>query len=88
MDKRQYNSTFGVPRFIERIQQKEIGAFKGGKKMKYTPVGDIEMDRIYSYIDETLNKLGIEHDETVAQIIVNSICRDGVEICSIKLKKK
>jgi len=47
----------------------------------YTPAGAIVLDRVYSNIDKLLNTLEIPHDETVAKMVVDAICQDGVDIC-------
>lgn len=54
----------------------------------FEPVGEIALQRIYSYIDETLDTLGIEHDESIAVMIVNSICRDDFKICRKESKNE
>ncbi len=48
---------------------------------KYKPVGALTLNRVYCKIDKCLDLLGIEHDESVAQILINAICRNGIEIC-------
>ena len=49
--------------------------------IEYIPIGSIVEDGVYSAIDKKLDALGIEHDETVAEMIVAAICSDGIEIC-------
>jgi len=47
----------------------------------YTPIGSLVMERVYSAIDGVLDDFNMEHNETVAQLIVNAICKGDVDIC-------
>ena len=48
----------------------------------YKPIGSIVFECVCAEIDKLLTELNIGHDESISQMIVNRICKDGLEICN------
>jgi len=61
-------------KFNIRLEQQVIPIYK--------PIGSLVLNRIYCDIDNLLSELGIVHDESYAQMIVNAIEKDkNIRIC-------